>query len=356
MLGSGSYQLFVADRSGTPVGQLNGIESLRFTYERDDFGAASVFFGVPPTNDCDIFNTVKSIRHELLIVRDGEVVWEGPITRVGAYQDGFEIDAKDVSWYLTRRAMSYFFDYTDNPVDAVRVVFDTLRAEYPATGDPFRIGEHLHFVDHPNNPRTASEMKAWRQTVYDMLQRFSDFMGVDYVVRGRNIILYGHKVKVQQANLLTTEHFSSPPTLVEYGSALVTRGVSVLQDGKLVIRNAPSQWYDYYGPIDSVRDNTLDGSTTDLSAVEENTEELVDSNYPAPVEVRLPENTVVLPSAPVDFMDLMPGVWLPVEAQLPCRTVSSMQIIDRTTVVWDVSGEQVSLSTVQPPVTFFEAS
>ena len=50
---------------------------------------------------CDILGDLRTGRHEMVIYRGDDRVWEGPITRL-AYRPGeVEIDARDVMFYPT---------------------------------------------------------------------------------------------------------------------------------------------------------------------------------------------------------------------------------------------------------------
>lgn len=364
-LGVGSYQIMLADRAGVKFGELRHISSLIFTFERDDFGAAMVTLNNPEANDCATLENIHTIRHEMLILRDGVVVWEGPITRIGWYAERIEIDAKDVSWYLTRRAFNYSaFDYAgQSGVNATEAVMRALRHHYPLDGDPtgpdpWRIGEHLMAygsigAPYDGDPKTAAKYDPFSLTLYDFLQRYVDRGGLDYVVRGRSIILYPHRVRVNQAVKLMPEHFVQQPAIIEYGSQVFTRAVTTLQNGGYYVSLAPEEWLNYYGTIDKVINNTEDAEDTEADGtVQQLTELQVQDSYPAPVEVQVPANSTVAPDSPNSFQDLLPGTYIPIEARVFCKTVTRMQVIDRTAVTWVPGQEQVAITTMQVPTVY----
>lgn len=356
MLGIGDYQFFFADRAGKIFGQVPNVNLARLTWERDDFGTVLLFLGLPSAMDCDMFDELHTIRHELVVVRNGDVVWEGPITRIGFYSDRVEIDARDVSWYLTRRVNEGKWDHTGTSVNYLYELQGLLQQHYPPVNDPYRIGEHLQTISSAADPKTASVLQPYRQTLYDVLQNASDRGGVDYVVRGRRIILYGHKTRIGQTVKLTPEHFSEQPEVVEYGSRVATRAFTVLENGKLATASAPQEWIDYYGFIDIANTNTDEGEADSNQAISEISANTVNNGYPAPIEVRIPDGATVQTSAPVTFEELMPGMWLPVEAQVRCRPITRLLLVDRLQTIWNAGNETVQITTSQVPATYEDAS
>lgn len=370
-LGVGTYQIFVADRSGALLGEITNIASLNFTMERDDFGSAQLTLNNPPPDQCALLQDVHTIRHEMVIARDGSVVWEGPITRIGWYSESIVIDAKDVSWYLTRKIFTYpSFNYERASRNAIEAVKDAFWYHYPQASDPFRIGEYfsayrsLEPAD-LTDPNTAALIEPWSMTMYDFFQRFADNGGLDYVVRGRRIIVYPHRTMVHRAERLLPEHFVQQPAIVEYGAQLFTRVVTRQQDGGISIATPPPEdqvWTDFYGEdtntgivayIDQLRSNQQDGDGGDENeSVGRITELTLQNSYPSPIEVQVPANSTVSPDAPVEFLDLMPGTFLTVEAQVLCKTVSRIQIIDRLNVTWTLGQENVAITTQQAPTVF----
>lgn len=203
------------------------------------------------------------------------------------------------------------------------------------------------------DPKTAAKYDPFSLTLYDFLQRYVDRGGLDYVVRGRSIILYPHRVRVNQAVKLMPEHFVQQPAIIEYGSQVFTRAVTTLQNGGYYVSLAPEEWLNYYGTIDKVINNTEDAEDTEADGtVQQLTELQVQDSYPAPVEVQVPANSTVAPDSPNSFQDLLPGTYIPIEARVFCKTVTRMQVIDRTAVTWVPGQEQVAITTMQVPTVY----
>jgi hypothetical protein len=64
-----------------------------------------------------------------------------------------------------------------------------------------------------------------------------------------------------------------------------------------------------------------------------------------PLVVRIPDNTRLNPNGVLTISDLVPGVWIPLSASLPGRTVSQMQKLDSMTVEETAeNGEEIKVT------------
>jgi hypothetical protein len=356
-LGVGNWQFLLTDRTGAPFGECRQVTAATLTWERDDFGECRLRLAPGLKVDQALLDA-RTFRHEITAFRNGVQVWEGPITRIEFREDGIEIDAKDVSWYFTRRALEYGYDHTGTSVDAVEVAFNTLRQHYPATGDPYRIGQYLTKFVTPEDARTAAKVEAYGETVYDWLQNLVDKGGLDYLVRGREVIVLDTNTRVAQLPMMTQEHFyGGSPSIVEYGSELVTRSIVVRKDGTVVTKTAPQVWLDYYGNVDRVTNNNDDEDTAAADeAVTDQAERTLSDAYPAPVDILVPANVGVRSDAPFEFTDLYPGVFATIQISIHGKTATRLQRIDSLRVDWSQDGEEVQLTTVQGPADVVDAT
>ena len=67
----------------------------------------------------------------------------------------------------------------------------------------------------------------------------------------------------------------------------------------------------------------------------------ISGRWPAPLVVRVPDNSTLSPKANVGFQQLIPGVWLPLRSVNTPRQVAQWQKLDSVGVEVDESGEQV---------------
>ena len=71
---------------------------------------------------------------------------------------------------------------------------------------------------------------------------------------------------------------------------------------------------------------------------------------PPPLVVRVPENSTLNPNGTLAINELVPGIFIPLQASLPGRTVSQMQKLDTLTVTETADeGEEVQVSLSPAP-------
>ena len=101
-----NHRAAVFDRGGTRVlGVFENITSVTWERVRNDFSTAQVTIAEPTKGCVDLLQQIAVNRHELVIWRGQDRVWEGPITLISRHADTFQIEARDVIHYLYRTVM-----------------------------------------------------------------------------------------------------------------------------------------------------------------------------------------------------------------------------------------------------------
>jgi len=350
MLGKGVWRVEVADRGGTnAVGTVPDVERIVVDRVRDDVSKAALRVA-PLTDSCRrMLADVHPGRHEIVLYRDAVRVWEGPITRLSLSSSVVEIDAADVVWYLSRRALAFDYNFTGRRQNTCVFLRDMVNA-HGASDFNFN-AVHIASAD---DVATAAKWNRYSRTVFEVLDKYAEDSGIDYVVIGRTIYIYDTHTRVHVLPLLTQAAFSSDLALVEYGSGLATRSV-VTNGSEYSFAIADSKWLDYYGLLDHVSTNIQEGQgAADQGeadeAREEQSERTLINMVPAPLDVLVPANSSFDPCAPVDFPDLHPGAWAQIDAEVGFRRVVQWQRVDSIRVTVEGGSEDVAVSFSQPPV------
>ena len=160
MLGVGRPQVFLADRGGGPLlGEISDVYFLQWNRVRDDISAARIDVRAPDKRCCELLANARTVRHELVILRDGVRVWEGPIIRINYAADRIELEARDPMWYASRRALDVELDYTyPNVGDALSACKIALERAFGTPGnDKFgmRVADFVQVVRSSDDARTA---------------------------------------------------------------------------------------------------------------------------------------------------------------------------------------------------------
>lgn len=206
------------DRGGTRrIAQFDGLVSLEWERVLNNVSSATVVVDVAQCG-CDWLAQVRALRHELVIFRGSERVWEGPITRVEYAPNTVTIDAKDVLSWLTRRVMRRRFNTGTNVGEAFQIIKDAFTYDDPNI---------VPWID-PRATGQTEYISAWNRaetTYYDALADIGDD-SLNYTAIGRRIVLWPSTKKIGQTAILRSpEDLQQTVTVIEDGISLATRVV-----------------------------------------------------------------------------------------------------------------------------------
>jgi hypothetical protein len=369
-LGTGTYEVYLTDRGGGPfIDKVPAITTLRWNRLRDDISSASVFIESPSAECAAILGAARTVRNEVVIFRNGDRVWEGPITLLQYRKGQITVEAKDPLWYASRRALNPGIDWSkvggsvSNPNDGpgqdiVPGLLPVLRQAFgDGTSDPygFNVGKWLLPISGPDNPYSKRIVPRYSRTVWEVLDSLAEDGGLDYTVIGRRIMWWDTHLRAFILPRLTDDDFMDSLVVNEYGSDLATRRFRTDNAGKVTSAVAPSEWLTYYGPIDTVVSSTEE-TVPDATSPEAEAGVASDlaAQYPAPVHVHLPDGTALSCDAPVGINELIPGAWVPLYSTLTARKVEQWMKVDSVNVDWDATGERVSMNLIPGTATFVD--
>lgn len=338
--------------------ELTPLEMVRWNRIRDDISAAEA---VIPTNECCAqLDDLRTILNEIHIYRDGEPVWQGPITRLEYEYDNVRIFAEDVLFQAKRSAVNPGYDHQYPHMGYVLDTVDQLLLQcYGRQGDPWNmLPGHLHPIRTPDEPRHARVLYDWQDTAWNELDKFGEDYGIDYTVINRDIYYWDLHWEWKRLPALDEEWISDRVRVVEYGNSCYTRAIVTNGRGYVGIDQAGADVTDrrQYGFLDTIINNSNDTDTTSIPNAEELEEwqrsalRALNNTYPAPLGVVVPANTTLLPGAPWNISDLIPGAWFKVNVQRLCRSYSEWNRLQEVTVEETApGGEQVNFTSITAP-------
>lgn len=96
------HTAFIYDRGGRRrIGTIGDISEIRWSRVRDGISEANVRLeGESCGKNAALLENARTKRHELVIFRGDERVWEGPLSRIATHSTWAEFHAKDPLWYL----------------------------------------------------------------------------------------------------------------------------------------------------------------------------------------------------------------------------------------------------------------
>lgn len=357
------HEAFLYDRGGVRLlGTLGKIGRIKWGRLRDDVSEAVVH--IPARSAaCDFTLGLASAgRTELVIYRGGVRVWEGPVTHIQYEKHEVTITAKDVIHYVRRTNMTLEYDnrYPNIGLAGDRV-YRILRAELTrmeAQNPPINVREHI--VNHvgAGDARTSSRTFPNQMSVFEHMDTLAARGGLDYTAVGRAIHLWDTHKNIGMTATVTEADFVGSPIITEYGMELAT--ISTVSDGKG--RSGTAGKADpYYGRVEVI-DTAYDESSGEdwneenpsaeppsVKEMRSQAARILAGRNPAPVVVRVPDNSSLNPNGVLTISDLIPGVHIPLQAQLPGRYLSQMQKLDNMNVEETHEGENVTVTLSAAP-------
>lgn len=344
------YSVFVTDRGGQRrIGMFPRPSRLTWGRVRDDISQATLtvidLADDRPTRE--LVRTMRAVRHELQIVRDAQVVWEGPITLIEASEDSVTITARDVLWYASRYRLESTLDNTYPNINTCNDVIEAALLQWCGGADPynFNVQNWLTPISGPDDPQTSQVFPAKATTVWEVMDKLAEDGGVDYTVLGRRILWWDVHLRAATMRPLSDADFVGQLVTVEYGSELVTRATLTNSEGVTREYTADQEWIDYYGIVDQVeasQDSDNDGEAD--TVVIGTAKRRVEQGIPAPTRIRVPENVPITGQSDITFTELVPGTWAQITASRTVRPMSSWHKLHEVKVSVEAGVESINVT------------
>ena len=357
------HTAYIYDRGG--LHQMTLLEPLfriKWGRLRDDISAAMAYIATPTKECAAMFGMIHAGRHEMVIFRGKKRVWEGPIVRIAYRGKAIEIEAHDVGHYMVRTILHNEYDdrYPNNgPVlDRVERILNAELARKEALDPPINVLEHMQFL-YATPPQTdagtAAHTVPYELTVYQHIDNYAARGGLDYTTLGRSMIFFDVHTKIGQTAMVTMDDFIGDPIITEYGMELGTH--VVMTDGEGVWGEAGGI-DPYYGEHEllfqaydeSSRDTTQPEDPPTVAELTSQAQRSYSQSKLPPMVVRIPDNTRLNPNGSLTLDDLVPGIHIPLTADLPGRTLSQMQKLDSMTVEETADGGEIIKVTLSPAI------
>lgn len=356
------HTAFIFDRGGMKrIDQLLDISSITWERGRDEVTQAQLTItGNACSEQAPLINSLRTHRHELVIFHGEDRVWEGPLHRVASYPDSAVIVAKDVLNYLEFTPLTQTWSNAGETATAMTARLDAIiRYElshgrlqngvnipaWESLDPPINVLPYLKRHAFPNEAGTAAVTYPFEMMLYEHLAGAARQSGIDFTTVGRAIHLWDTSRNLGRLRQLTEADFTDDVIVTEYGADHVQAGYVVGQDG-LYGSAINTTLLDYYGPWTKVHNAYNEEATKAPTQVELNSQASrnVSGRSPAPVEVRVPDNSGILLSDTLRINDLICGVQVPLLATLNTRPMSQLQKLDHVKVTETPRGETVQVT------------
>ena len=355
-LGCGMSTAEIYDRGGlTRLFFVDRVNLVRYDRVRDDMSEATVI--VPSSAECcGLLADLEPGRHELVIRRDGQRVWEGPVVRIGYGTNQIEITARDVMFYayrtINRAGQNNAAPNTDWVTERARTIMNREMFRKESLDPPINVLRYLDVRTTQTTARTARVTKPYQKTVFEEVDDMAAKSGLDYTVVGRAVVMFDTHEPIGIIPAVSQSDFLGELVITSYGMDLATYSA---------VTNSEDIWGawggadPYYGEIEILATafeeeggdpSQIPGQQELISQAQRN----LAGRYPTPVVARVPDSSALNPSShAISFADLVPGVKMPLNVRSGCRTVNQEQKLDKVRVEQDADGERITVTLVPWP-------
>lgn len=356
------HRAFIFDKGGQRrIGEVGPLNQVRWGRSRDDTSIGNVFTKTP-SRECEaIVAQIEPARHELVVYRGDERVWEGPIVRTSETGAAIEIDARDVTHYTNRTIMrkgySNAYPRVGYATERLRKILTEELGRKEGLDPPINVLPHLRIITHKDSPKTTRKTVPYEKYVFEELDSLAAKGGLDYTVVGRAIWINGVKDNIGEGPTLTSADFDGDLTVTAYG--METGTYSAVTDG-LGKWGAFGGKDDYYGEIELLHTIYDEDTTAAQRAADDITKaemaaqarRNMSGRYPTPRVIRVPENSTLRPDRADELMEfLIPGVRFTIVSDKTYQKVQQVQKLDRVTFFEDAAGERITVTFSPAPGT-----
>lgn len=352
------------------VTQLTGIMSLYWERTIDDFSEARVRFRPQKGDDCCsrigpkwnaagevIDGGIQPWSHELVLYRDGEAVWSGPIFSVDETVQPDEstafvqINARDRLGWVDRRVISAdmpFEDLTDLTEIAGWILWNAFER------DPVGLTEDSIVIS-PSGRLGRRTTRAHEARCGDELREVARG-GIDFTCIGRTIIVKGVRRDPDVGcPVLRNRDFQSGVEIRIIGADAATVGYAVGKaplkpDGSPpdegdppVVATAtapgvpPSGIDPHFGLIEAL---TNAETSDDPDFLDWMATELIDENYPPPRALSIPEASTLSSDANVSIHHLIPSRHFRINIIGTCSSLVQYMRLSHVEVTWEANAPE----------------
>lgn len=349
-----NHSAFLVDRGGSnKILELKPLVQVTWGRLRDDVSSGSVQMASP---EClEDVSIIEPGRHELVLYRGEERVWEGPVSLVRYERERVTIEAKDVMFYvqrlISRQGLSNKYPNVDTVVNRAWTLLSDELPRIEALDPPANVLPWVTTYHHVDDARTSKVTIPYQMTVFEDIDDLAAKSGIDYTVIGRSIVIHDTHVMLGQTPTMTEADIDGDVIVTAYGNELATFAVVTGKDGQYgwaaVDGVGKDGVHDYYG-IWEILDDAYDEEegTDEPTQTELNSQARrnLSGRMPTPVTVRIPDGSSLAPTSAVTTNLLVPGVLVPLVATLTGRRFSQMQKLDKVDVTEDSTGEQIKVT------------
>lgn len=377
------YQILIMDRGGMDrVGPLRDLASVRWSRRMNKVSTATIQIAAQNcVEQTDLLDKIQPGRHELVVLRGNERVWEGPIDEAAWTSFGVTITASDAFAYLNGTALvrDWIYDRGDrattNMLERIRRMIEVELSDtvtwWNGSGE-YIVMQRWEALDPPVNLLPYLDVRAGNVVTRSRTLAFEMMLGehlqnlarsaVNYTVIGRRIVFWDSREALSRTRRVVSNDFEGGLTVIStrknlsiWSHAISPQMIPTSDGGGIVPRR--SAWSpdtqptgssnNYYGAWERIvsqedeePDEVGDPEDVDYEALKDRAQGDAHGRWPVPLEINANDLNLI-PSTDLPVSDLVPGVLVPVSATWNLRPVNQMMLLTGLTVEDSGDGETI---------------
>lgn len=369
-----NHTVTIHDRGGiVRLWQLTEIASIEWSRLLSQKSTATVVLNGKQclVAQADVLNAIEPRRHEMVIWRGTERVWEGPIVDLRTTSTTATIVAADGQEYLdgTVLSRSWPITATGKMTDRFKEIITwELTQPYNArvqTGAASNVismtrweqqvppANILPYMEvHPGKTLTRSATDPFQMMLGEHMAALAK-SGVDFTWIGRKLLIWDSTSALSQTRILTESDFGGDVEVISSGTDFAAIGhtnAATWSENNSFYWGSAGKADPYYGPWTRLGTNdTEEGDGAGGGQTQDPTQDSLNSQAaaaiagrnPVPIEIRMVSGGLQL-SHDLTVHDLVPGILMPIQATLNIRPLSQMQMLVAVTVREDGVDETIT--------------
>lgn len=325
---------FYTNDGATPIGQAVELSSVRWGRVLDDTSTAQLTVPIVSEECCEVLSSAHAWCNDVGIFRDSTLVWQGPVYLLSHGTANTVVDARDVTAWLFVAEILNKIDFTATGMGAadLSLIAEAIIRDALSEFDP----NILPFLQVGLSGVTGERL-------YDALENYAGEelkelarTGIDFTALGHRIIIGGETAFARLAQL-RDEDFLGELRVLEDGGGTITKAIV---DGEGVTATAGG-----VGVCGKITRIAKEEQIRDLNSAQAEADALVAAGTPTPLLLEVPDGVQLSPEAPLDIMDLVPGVVIPVASTATCRSVNTdLRLLKLEVEYTATAGEVVKVS------------
>lgn len=313
---------------------------------------------------CTALGEAEPWVHELTLYRDGELVWQGPITKTTSRRDSIVIQAQDVTSWFDYLVNTWRITYTAATADAqgrkagpiTAIAYNHIRLNI--TGSSLAVADYPGIMDYIIVRSTglptikvekdgSKNTTIWTAYLGTILREWAK-RGLTWTTVGRSILLRAKPTSATRAQArLTMEDFTGEIEVIKDGTQGGVYGFATTQDQQ-DISDGKSLGYGRtktaYGRLDVLV--SLDEEKVTDADLREAAKDAIAGRYPVPVSISVPDGSALAATAPVTLRQLVPGERFDVLAESFCAPVLQGFALTDVEGSWQNGQEKIGITLV----------